>query len=480
MFEAGRSWGVRAAILGALLSAASLPAQIIVDEMVLELGGQQGPAPSLPDLDKVEFAVNDRASFEKGLGMVLVLAMRADDPDLRGLSPWLDGLQRAHAQRGLRVAVVSPRCEVPEWTRDPAWFLLTHGEDSGDSRGGNSKYVSLSKRGEETQESLPLDSGLDGWISTFAEKGLEEAHAALVRRVERLGEIEDHPTEQLVQYADRLIELNEGCPDGWILRFIVAVEREVDMAKAVQIVNDASRHMALDAPAMARFVEQALMTCANDKALLQALQMAITPAAYGHAEWLPIQLTHLRLLNQLGQKVPLKRLVEGLPEPADLDAREALGVAEALAFGACATDFAEEAQAYLEKARDASGSEYAHVRYNVVRYCLGDEKAAEEIAVALCRNSGSLNNTCWYAVTKHPLRGRFNGLAHSWAKRMLETESCSANEHDTAALAHFLGGDIAKAVELQEIAVRGGATANFQRRLDRFKKAAKAAGIEIE
>jgi len=446
-------------------------------EPVLVLG--ELPGTSRLALDGLEFVHGEPVALgENGPRAVLHLQWPLDGRNLPALTPWLDDLQRRFAADGLRVVVVGRPAPLPDWPRPPA-FSVAVSPDLGAV--ADHLVVTLADRAGRVLWRGSADAGVAGWIerALSAEGVAENARSLPSARLEDLGEIEDLEDAALEALARRCLEANPGNPDGWVLEVILAVERRGDPAEVRRVTAEACKHLALDGPAMGRFVEKLLRTTTEDPAVLQQAMMGITPAVFSARDWVPLQATYVKVLNQLGRTKEIERVLARLPGARELAPADALLLAEALAFGKSAREFAAPAQAFLEQGRDR-GWEYAWIRHNVVRHCVGDAAAADQIAGAIVPHPANLNNECWYTVTKEPKRGRFNTLAKALAERLVRTDTLDAAEMDTAALAFFVNGEIARAVELQRRSVSLGGGVTYQRRLARYEAAARQRGIVIE
>lgn len=94
-------------------------------------------------------------------------------------------------------------------------------------------------------------------------------------------------------------------------------------------------------------------------------------------------------------------------------------------------------------------------------------------------DAGRLNSTAWSLMTDKDTAGKFDELALAFAKRMEAVAKSgngrrriSYNYLDTAALAHFLNGNVEQAIKLQEQAIAsGGSNDDFRRRLRTYQAA---------
>jgi tetratricopeptide (TPR) repeat protein len=94
-------------------------------------------------------------------------------------------------------------------------------------------------------------------------------------------------------------------------------------------------------------------------------------------------------------------------------------------------------------------------------------------------NPQRLNSAAWELMTNAETAGKFDDVALAYAQRMEQHgESLSHHHLDTVALAHFLNGQVERAVELQQQAIERGGNADDYRRRLRTYEAAKAALVK--
>lgn len=100
---------------------------------------------------------------------------------------------------------------------------------------------------------------------------------------------------------------------------------------------------------------------------------------------------------------------------------------------------------------------------------------AEHIEKTAGNDAKELNNLAWALLTEDPYQGKFNELALRWSVRSNElAEYGNWFFLDTLALARFVTGDVAKAVELQRKAVElSGGNAEAKQALTRYENALK-------
>ncbi|HEX6810459.1 MAG TPA: hypothetical protein VF384_02445 [Planctomycetota bacterium] len=94
-------------------------------------------------------------------------------------------------------------------------------------------------------------------------------------------------------------------------------------------------------------------------------------------------------------------------------------------------------------------------------------------------NMHQLNNTAWELMTGKETAGKFDEVALAYVARMEASGHTLEPRHlDTAALAHFLNGQIDRAVTLQQQAVENGGRDDDYRRRLRTYEAAQAALVK--
>ena len=89
-------------------------------------------------------------------------------------------------------------------------------------------------------------------------------------------------------------------------------------------------------------------------------------------------------------------------------------------------------------------------------------------------HANAMNTLAWDFLTKEKFGGNYNDLALALANK-----ACEASHYkswailDTAALAHFKTGNVAKAIELQELAIKHGGERidEVKERLEQYRSA---------
>jgi HAMP domain-containing protein len=91
-------------------------------------------------------------------------------------------------------------------------------------------------------------------------------------------------------------------------------------------------------------------------------------------------------------------------------------------------------------------------------------------------NQSRLNGVAWDLMTDKETAGQFDEVALAIARRMEQQGESMAHQHlDTAALAHFLNGEVQRAIDLQRQAIaKGGRSDDYRRRLRTYEAAQDA------
>lgn len=113
---------------------------------------------------------------------------------------------------------------------------------------------------------------------------------------------------------------------------------------------------------------------------------------------------------------------------------------------------------------------------------LRDEGHAERAGATLGKvveqvgkDQNQRNATAWNLMTDEQTVGRFDDVALAIAKRMEQTGAREHHHLDTMALAHFLNGEIDRAIELEQRAIAaGGSSDDYRRRLRTYEAARTA------
>lgn len=463
------------AIVGAFLLPA--PAQQVV--LIEDVTGVQGRPSQLPPLSGSWMQGEEFEFGGAGSPRVTLLVPQNDRHVLHTAASMLTDLQRRHRDSGLRVLGVVPAEPADEamalWG-DLSLLLSRRMYKTLRPDNGIPDPVCIANTDGELLWYGPVDAGISHWIeSALAGTAVPDAAAAHTTwRLESLGEIEDYDDKRLSTMADAMVDTNPRNPEGWILRLILAVERQVDREAAREVAAEAFRNLGMDQAALGRFVEKMLRTVKDDEKLLQKAFVAMVPVAALAEHDLRLQLTYLKVLNGLGRAKEAERLAKRLVEEVETRPELRGPLAEAMAFGKQPELFAETAKRLIEDAvrADPLEEELRYIQYLVLLRCCDDEEAAKAALRPLMEGRSSLNNTAWYMMTMDRNgRGRFDAVALAFCRHMVANERLTSMEQDTVALSYYLNGLLEEAVELQETACSGTNDPAYHRRLDRFRKA---------
>lgn len=405
-----------------------------------------------------------------------------------GEAAYLTELQRRFGERGL--AVVAVVGEVPKdlkpWTgcrvvvdrelaTSTAWF------------------------GDPSAAIASVVVGKDGTVA-FAGScagGLVDALAAtLAGKPDHAGERAASSTRQMVptmfdnldpaQTTSLVTSLLEHAPHdgearGWLYANLAT--RTNDQAPAEHAFAAACEQLAGEARPLAAFADLALRAAPHAAGCGATLGKLLEPLAKQAPADPQVQLALLRALMASGDSRAVVRQAFHCRKVALGSAADAIAYAMILAADQNPMVHRDLVQQALERAEKlgASPSDLVRGRYVAARRCADDAAGAREMLDGYLGKDEivlSLNNTCWYAMTELETMGRFDAFALGVAERMVEQkESLQYNEFDTAALAMYLNGRIAEAVDLQTTAIDKGGRGNpeYEQRLARYKAAAAAA-----
>jgi hypothetical protein len=310
-----------------------------------------------------------------------------------------------------------------------------------------------------------------------------EPHAEREREVQSLRELlpqgfDDATAAVLGALNDAL----EHAPrDGALLGllYLAHATKANDAAAATKIVDRAVAQLAVEPRPLAAFADLALRGDRQRAGLATALRPPLEAAAKATPDDVLVQLALLRALVQLGDGRELGRRAMRARKAALATATTALDFASILTLDANAAAHKDLATIALDRAAELGAPPrlLTAARYAVAVRCAGDKDAGKLLLdgyVKDIESRVSINNDCWYLMTELATMGRFDVFASGLAERMLEQkDAMDYFEFDTAALAMFLTGRIADAIELQETAISKGGKDNpeYVERLNRYKAA---------
>jgi len=274
----------------------------------------------------------------------------------------------------------------------------------------------------------------------------------------------------LVRFAPR-----DGLLNG--LLYLTLRTKSNDADGAQQHLAAAVKQLAEEPRPLAVFADLVLRGDARRASVVATLRPPLKNAAALAKHDPVVQLAYLRVLIMAGDGRESGRQAMRIRKRVTNTAAGCLDYAMLLARDENPQIHADLATLTLNKAEKLSADPrlLAAARYIVALRCAQDEPAAKKVMTVYLKDQDmrvGLNNDSWYFMTQLPTMGRFDWFAVGLVERMLEErDAMDYFEFDTAALAMFLVGRVADAVELQEEALKKGATvpAEYEERLARYK-----------
>lgn len=399
---------------------------------------------------------------------------------------YLSDLQRRFGERGLVVVGVVGDAKADGRERWPGCRVVADDEQAtsrewtegwvGDPDDGSPWNVLLVDRDGVVRFLGGAESGLvDAIEATLAGRDVAAGEAAaFTLRQNLLAGFDDATAE----FVTPLTEAVAHAPHDGLLRgllYLVQATKANDADAAKKVLQESLTGLSGEVRPLAVFCDLALRGDARRPGLAAAIKPVLHPAAASAPNDVVVQLAFLRSLVLLGDAREVGRQSMKLKKLATATAASCLEFATILTLDANAPVHKDLATLALDKAATlgADARLLAAARYGVAVRCAGEDgKAVLEAYLKDTELRASLNNDCWYFMTKLPTMGRYDVFAAGLAERMLEQkEGMDYFEFDTAALAMFLVGRSADAVALQETAIQKGGRGNpeYVERLQRYK-----------
>jgi hypothetical protein len=261
------------------------------------------------------------------------------------------------------------------------------------------------------------------------------------------------------------------------LLYLTLATKSNDSDAAETWLVQATKQLVDEPRPLAVFADLVLRGRTRCDAALATLLEPLAEAAKAAKSDPVVQLTYLRALVMAGNGREAGRQAMRSRKLVMQTAEGCLDYAMLLARDANPEIHSDLAQHALDTAAKLSANKrlLAAGRYIVALRCAANEEAAEGVMTVYLKDQGmhlSLNNDSWYLMTRLPTMGRYDWFAVGLVERMLEKQSSMDYfEFDTAALAMFLVGRVADAVELQELAIEKGGkgSTEYEERLARYK-----------
>jgi hypothetical protein len=342
--------------------------------------------------------------------------------------------------------------------------------------------VVLDQQGRAQFQGTPESGLVDAVESVLAgRERVEEERAAAALRSDLVAGFDNttaavvEPLEQLVAHAP-----HDGLARG--LLYLVLATKKNDPAAAQKFLRESLTVLATEVRPLAAFADLALRGDPRRPGLAVAVRDALKPAAATTSADTFVQLAWLRALVLAGDEREVGRQSMKLKKLVTATAADCLEFASILAQAGNAPVHRDLLTLALDKAAatGADPRQLTAARYAVAARCANDVETQKRLLDEYLKENqirASLNNDCWYLMTELATMGRYDTFAAGLAERMLEQkDGMDYFEFDTAALAMFLCGRFAEAVELQQTAIEKGGKGNpdYLERLDRYKAAGVA------
>ena len=406
-----------------------------------------------------------------------------------GDGDYLSDLQRRFGERGLVVVGVVADAKADGRERWPGCRIVADLELT-TSRQWTEGWVGDPDAGYPWNVLLVDRDGVVRFLGG-AESGLVDAiEATLAGRDVAAGEMAAFTLRQNLQaafddataeFVAPLTEAVAHAPrDGFLrgLLYLVQATKANDAVAAKKVLQESLASLAGEARPLAVFCDLALRGDARRPGLAAAIKPVLHPAAASVPNDAVVQLAFLRCLVTLGDAREVGRQSMKLKKLATATAASSLEFATILTLDQNAPVHKDLATLALDKAATlgADARLLTAARYGVATRCAGEPETGKALLETYLKDTelrASINNDCWYFMTRLPTMGRFDVFAAGLADRMLEQkEGMDYFEFDTAALAMFLVGRFADAVSLQETAILKGGKGNpeYVERLQRYKQ----------
>lgn len=395
---------------------------------------------------------------------------------------YLAGLARRHAERGVCVVAVVTDSNVgplDAWagcrvvTTDDETVLGWLGPDA-----IALPVVVLDRKGTVVFRGTAASGLVDAVEAVVGDKvDLEREQAAAAARHDLATTFDDASKNGLREQLEAA--LSHAPHDGFLLGllYLTEVQKAVDAEAGRRVRDRALRDLAGESRPLAVFADLALRGDPRDKALAGELAQRLLPATVEAPADVPLQLARLRALVLSGEGREVGRHAMRIQKAVLASPEHCLDFAGILTMDRDAMVHRDLAARALAKAEAAGAPPrlVAAARYGTLLRCAEDREGARKLLSTYLGDTevrSQINNDCWYLMTELPTMGRYDWFAAGLAERMLEQrDDMDYFEFDTAAMAMFLVGRVADAVELQKTAVARGGKGNpqYEERLHRYE-----------
>lgn len=226
------------------------------------------------------------------------------------------------------------------------------------------------------------------------------------------------------------------------------------------------------------FADLVLRGDQTDIEVKKRLAAALAKHAALHKRNARFQLVYLRaLLHTRNDHRAAGRTAAMLPRLLKGRPLEQIYFAETLMDAELPIAFRDQAEHAIKSATDPSNPVMTRwvfcARHKLLTKC-GDTDAAAKLMVEYRKHpvgKTDLNNDAWYLMVQTPSMGRFDTLALAQGKKLEKDDgnAISSNNRDTLALTYFVNGHHDRALEIQQLAIKGGGNAAFRGRLKRYE-----------
>jgi hypothetical protein len=408
-------------------------------------------------------------------------------PNLAGDADYLALLQRRFADRGVRVVLAIGDPDLPiASSLDACGVVVDEGLRTAADWGVVFSFAHI--LAVDQGGNTVFQGGLDGDVVDALERVLDGRFVAASARDQAsqrrylIGDFESIAEPSQAALVERL--LGQASHDGllWGCAYVAAVRNPGAAESSAAVCRKALAALRDEPRPLAVFIDLALRCDAKRAAFAAELANALQPAIAGAPRDAIVQLAYLRALvladqgREVGRQVArIRKLVQG-----SLTTR--FTFAEILLQDAMPAVHRDLVQQVLQgAAKVADEPRWMAIRYLYEQRCAEDKEVAKDVLDRFVDQTGSIvdvNNACWYLMTEMATMGCCRGFAVALAERMLEQRDTLEDFClDTAALAMFLAGRYAEAVELEGAAVlkSGAANPEYVARCKRYEAAAAAA-----
>jgi len=251
-----------------------------------------------------------------------------------------------------------------------------------------------------------------------------------------------------------------------------------DVDAARQAVFAGLDALADDSLPLVVFADLVLRGDQADIEVKKRIAAALAQHAPTHKNNARFQLVYLRaLLHTREDRRAAGRAAAMLPRLLKGRPLEQIHFAETLMDAELPMAFRDQAEHAIKSAENPANPVMTRwvfcARHKLLTRC-GDTDAAEKLMIAYRKHpvgKTDYNNDAWYLMVQNPSMGRFDTLAFAQGKKMEKDDGAniSTNNRDTLALTYFVNGHYERALELQNLATKGGANGAFLGRLKRYE-----------